>query len=267
MAPAWFVLGVVLVVWGGVIVLDAIGPTFRREAVITGADTGRDRRGVSTYTLEGSDDHGGTFETTVDAGVHDDASRGDRVVVSRSYVTGRVVNIDGAGFSHGGFSSVPRYFLAMAAVGAALVVWSLRTMRRRPAGAPPDERAALPSSLRWWTLAVVASVVVWAVYERSVAEVRAGKSAAPVTTAATPESVPPGEACAAAVVEGPLVEAAAADEYITGTDVSLIIGSVSTSAPDCAFDTVVELVCDRLADVVAADPAISLERGSQCDQG
>ncbi|MDP2289861.1 MAG: hypothetical protein Q8M22_01645, partial [Actinomycetota bacterium] len=208
MAPAWFVLGVVLVVWGGVIVLDAIGPTFDREARITGTDTGRDRRGVSTYTLEGIDDHGGTFETTVDAGVHDDASRGDRVVVSRSYVTGRVVNIVGPGFSQGGLSSVPRYFLAMAAVGAGLMVWSVRAMRRRPAGAPLGERVAVPTSLRWWTLAVVASVVVWAVYERSVAEVRAGKSAAPVTTEATPEPVPQGAPCASVAVDGPLVETA-----------------------------------------------------------
>lgn len=80
------------------------------------------------------------------------------------------------------------------------------------------------------------------------------------------QSVPQSEACGSVQIDGPLVDSAIADGFISGVDVSLIIGSLSLGAPDCDFDAVVDIICERLAEIVAADSAVSLERGSRCDR-
>lgn len=259
MAPVGFVIGLALVLLGGMISFDAIGPSFERDGRITDRDTSRGRRGSVNYTVEGVDDHGGTFKTHVSKDEFDDARRGP-VVITRSSITGRVVGIRGSGLDVGGFKLITNFFLLMAVIGVATMAWCLRTMRSaaRPEGAEP--RRVLSRGVRWWSAAVVVAFAIGVFYERSVANMGGERVARP-TAAETPASGSTPVTCTVSINRA-MLAVALGDGTVSATDVSLLVGLARS--PGCTSDFVERQVCQAIRSAMAAQPRVVLQLGTKC---
>ncbi|MDP2293016.1 MAG: hypothetical protein Q8M22_17680 [Actinomycetota bacterium] len=233
-------LGVLLV--AAVLLLDEVGPTVDRSARITERYIERQRKGGDDYVLEGRDDRGGVFEIDVRKKTHQRARVGDQVVVSRSTLTGRVIVVDGPGWSDGKSSwrlwtSVVIGALALLGVVSA-VRFSFRSVVPR---ATPEQRRTHRSRLAMWGVAALLVTTGWVLYERSGANVGAG-GAAPgtVTTVA-------GDDCDQ--VDGRVrawLPSIVADGTVTEADISLVAGLVSAASPGCGRSEIVAAVCSAL---------------------
>lgn len=252
-------LGLLLVL--GVLLLDEVGPTVDRTARITERYIERQRKGGDDYVLEGRDDRGGVFEIDVRKQTHQRARVGDQVVVSRSTLTGRVIVVDGPGWSDGRSSWrlwVSVVFGSLALLG---VVWSLwfgfRTALPRATG---DERRTHLARLALWCLVAVVGTTGWVLYERSDSNVSAG-GAAPgtVTTVA-------GGDCDE--VDGRVrawLPSIVADGTVTEADISLVTGLVSAAAPGCGRNEIVAAVCTALdSPSVVMGPEVVLFPSTLC---
>lgn len=259
-APMLFGLGLGMILWGGMLTVDAIAPTFERDGRITEVDTARDRRGNPSYSIRGVDDHGGTFSSDVSKSDYDDASTGS-VVVSRSYITGRVVAIEGSGLDTGGFGVMNYAFLVVALLGVGLMVWIVRVMRADARERGSDRPNALPKAVRWWSATVVAAFAIWVVWERTSANVGAAKESTTVATAPAPET---SAATCEVEVDIDLLEGLMNDGTVTAQEVGLLITSAGLFQTGCDGEEVVSAACSAITSAIADRPDVVLQAGTRC---
>lgn len=233
-------LGVLLV--AAVLLLDEVGPTVDRSARITERYVERQRKGGDDYVLEGRDDRGGVFEIEVRKSTHGRARIGDEVVVSRSTLTGRVIVVDGPGWSDG---KSPWRLWASGLIGALALLgvvsglrFSFKSVLPRAAA---EERRTHLTRLALWCISALVVTTGWVLFERANSNVGAG-GAAPGTVTAVP-----GGGCddVAGRVRAWL-PSVAADGMVTDADLSLVTGLVSAAEPGCSRSEVISAVCTAL---------------------
>lgn len=233
-------LGVLLVT--GVLLLDEVGPTVDRSARITERYIERQRKGGDDYVLEGRDDRGGVFEIDVREGTHQRARIGDDVVVSRSNLTGRVIVVDGPGWSDGKSSWRLWASSVLGALALLGVVWTLQfTFKSVVPRATPEQRRTHLARLGLWCIAAVVATTGWVLWERADANVSAGGAATGTVT------TEPGGGCdeVASRVRAWL-PSIVADGTVTEADLSLIVGLVSPASPGCSRTETISAVCTAL---------------------
>lgn len=168
-------VGLLFAAVGTLLAVDLHAATTTRSAEVTDLDRttrrkdGRDR---TTYTVRGEDSEGGRFAIGTDSRTFTRASVGDDVEIERSVLTGRVVRVEGPGWTIERSSLVSAIAIAMACAGALMTAGTLRSIRRdlraaSAAGAPIANGSRLLAIVFGGAAAIVA---IWLIYER----VRAG---------------------------------------------------------------------------------------------
>lgn len=168
-------VGVLFVAVGTVLAVDLLVATTTRSAEVTDLDRTTRRKDGSTrtsYTIRGEDTAGGRFAIGADSRAFARASVGDDVEIERSVLTGRVVRVEGDGWTVERSGLVLAVAIAVAVGGALLTAGTLRSIRRdlraaSAAGAPIVGASRLLSMVFGGAATVV---VIWLIVER----VRAG---------------------------------------------------------------------------------------------
>lgn len=262
-APAaLFVLGLAMVLFGGILTIDAVGPTTTTPATITEVDFSS-RKGRENYTLAGTDSGGGTFRMDTTRDVYRSAQVGDEVTVHRALVTSRVVRIDGPGWStdSGVFVIV---WLLVAVLGVAAVAWAVTTVQRQRRDHP--EAPTIIDRTKWALPVVVLATVGWMVWERSNASGDApasvstsgtsSDSSAPIdSTPAVTEPTPQGCDDLSRAAEQAL-ESAIGRGFVDAAATRSAFTAVAIDFSDCERSAVEEAVCTKLAEAAAADTGL-----------
>ncbi|MEQ1702668.1 MAG: hypothetical protein ABMA25_21365 [Ilumatobacteraceae bacterium] len=164
MAPALFLAGLAALLWSTFTAIDESGPTVERSAMVTDLVMRTYANRATEYEIVGVDVEDGEFRTSTVESVYRAAALGDRVVVTRAWLTGRVTAIAGPGWDVGRPQRLWVY-LAAAVVGLGLLAWGIRQLRREAAeipGTPAPFRR-----IRWWLLVVAVLFAGWIVLERT----------------------------------------------------------------------------------------------------
>ena len=265
--------------WGGILLVDHFGPTKDVAAHITDVDVTHSRKGGTTYSIEGIDNHGGEFDTDVTESIYDRADRGDSVVVSRAWLTGRVVAIDGGGWRHDGGRMVWLYGIAFV-VGLVLLICGLVSMFRFAAAAEGNPRPL--RRVRWWLIAVLVVAAGWIVYERNEANAGSGGTSssdgASSDTASSESGTDNTLAPTATLLFGPgsvqcstligvvplMVSTLTIDDVVTPTEIDEALATMSSVTSDCASDSIQEALCAELQRAKAADSTLNVTTSGRC---
>lgn len=254
-APMWFGFGLILLLWGAIVLVDHFGPTNDLEARITDLDSSRSRKGGTSYTIEGIDSAGGEFKTDVTKSTYQRADRGDNVVVSRAWLTSRVVAIDGGGWRHDGGRMVWFSGIAFTA-GSLLVIGGLVSMFRFAAADPNNPRPL--RRVRWWLIVAGVLAAGWIVYERVDASASDSTSSSGTqgSSATIATTVPPArgsvECTNIGSTMGVLISALAADNTILESEVQQAINAVSAIHAECTQASVQAAACTALRETGVA---------------
>ena len=203
----------------------------------------RKSKGGTNEVLEGVDDRGGEFEIDVDESTFARASVGDRVVITRALLTGRVVDVDGPGWSDGGSSWKMWVWSVFGGIALLVLVWSLRTTAKNTLpNADPEQRRKHFTRMALWALAAVVGVTGWVFYERSDANADAGGAdPGTVTTAVAVE-----ECTGISQRVSMWVPTVVADGQATTSDLNLIVQIVQASEPGCTRGEIESSICDEM---------------------
>lgn len=239
---AWrmlFALGLAAFLVFGVMLYDELGPTFDRTARVTAKYTERHTRRADDRVIEGRDDHGGVFEIDVTKAAYTRAALGDEIVVSRSQLTGRVVRVDGPGWSFGG--STWRLWLAatLCTAGAASMAWALLFTVRRilpSCSSTAGRRHVVRLSLL--SLAVAIGSAGWVAVERSNANAAGAAGEKPVAL---------GDGCEGVAAKAETwLPSFTLDGAVSQGDIELVVSVVNQQLPSCDRDSITSAVCDAI---------------------
>jgi hypothetical protein len=263
--PFIFGFGLLLLLWGGILTFDHFGPTTDRGATVTGVDYSRSRKGGTTYSIEGVDSVGGEFDTDVSKEIYRRADVGDRVNIRRAVLTGRVVAIDGPGWSHDGGRMVWLHGI-VATVGLLMLVLGVRSLVKFAAANPDAPRPV--RRVLFWLIGVTVAIAAWVFYERSDASAGSGGGTqalvdVPMTTASAAEPAI-GECVDVDGSAQMLVPALAELQSISAVQVDLVVDTVGRMNPGCSASAVDAAVCRQLQSALATDPSLTVMTAGRC---
>lgn len=271
-APMLFFFGLLMLLWGSIMVFDRYGPSTQLDGRVTDLDVSRSRRST-TYSIEGVDERGGRFDTDVRKSVYDRADRGDRVTVTRAWLTGRVTAIDGGSWRHETETWKVALFSAVAGGGLVLVVISVRAMRRKAAAEP--EGRGWARRIRWPIAISLVAAVGWVAYERNQA---AGDGQGSSGVAVLDEQSDPAllvtvpttqRDCIAASGDNQLM----INEYLTSAttigeftseNFTVLLGLAKFNDPDCTHESMQQIVCESVRKAMAANPEFVVSTDGRC---
>lgn len=261
-APMWFGFGLLICLWGGILMFDHYGPTTDLDARVTEVDVSRSSKGGTSYSIEGVDSQGGEFDTDVSKQIYQRADRGDSVVVSRAWLTGRVVNIDGGGWRHDGGRLIWMYNLA-AVLGLVLLVCGMVSMRRYAAA---DESHPRPlRRVRGWLIVGAVVAAGWIVYERTQASAGDGAAAPTVVTESTAKPARGSVECDdLTVTMAGMVPTLTARGSVNGAQFDQVVDVVSAFQPECSTASLQTALCEALRQAAAADSSLSVITDGRC---
>lgn len=257
------VIGILLLLVGLTLMVEILGPSTTRTARVTASgEADRGRRSGDEQFVMGVDDRGAGFEISVSKTVREALEPGDRVEVTRSWLTGRVLSVKVWDRWHDANDGLHVIGIAATAIGAALSAFGLRRMLRATrSGYDVPWR----STLAWPAGFALVLSTGWVVYQRDQASTTSARAA----YEATLTTEPPIEECRQlGVITGQqlfnLVGVAKDSGEMDAEEFEFVLSLIQEMEPDCTPESVEAEVCDYVADVIDSAPTFVVATGGRC---
>lgn len=257
------VIGLLLLLVGLMFVVEIFGPSSVRTArVTTSVEVDRFNRVTDLQIVRGIDEEGAGFEIRVSESVRNSLQPDDRVEVTRSWLTGRVLSVRAETWSHdvGGWRLVVG--LGAAAIGAVLSLFGLRSMLR---ASRSDQQVDWKSALMWPAVFALALNTGYVLYERDQASTSSARAAyeATLTTEPAVEDCQ-GLSVAAGQQLFALVKISKDAGELDAEDFGSVVSIIQGMEPGCTPESVEAEVCAYIADVVDGAPEFVVSTGGRC---